>query len=76
MDSPMRQASPSPSRDGQDYTFVSTAFSSAPTDNANSPGPNQPSIPASMPPKTGKGSRSKGGPKRPPNAYMMYVYTS
>ncbi|CAZ80232.1 unnamed protein product [Tuber melanosporum] len=72
MDSPMRQASPSPSRDGQDYTFVSTAFNSAPTDNADSPGPSQLSIPPSVPPKTGKGSRSKGGPKRPPNAYMIF----
>lgn len=72
MDSPMRQASPSPSRDGQDsYPFVSTTFASAGLGEVNSPGPSGTSVPPNMPPKAGKGSRNKGGPKRPPNAYMM-----
>ncbi|KAH8150333.1 uncharacterized protein LAJ45_05544 [Morchella importuna] len=76
LDSPMRQVSPSPgpSRDdGEGYNFViSTTFNQTHPGETDSPGPGtMTTLPVAVP-KTGKGSRSKGGPKRPPNAYMIF----
>lgn len=82
IESPMRQQSPTPPRDSLDaYPFVPQTFSVASGGNhPDSQSPTYISM-ASMGPsgsnKIHKASqksysnRSKGGPKRPPNAYMM-----
>ncbi|KAI5779686.1 hypothetical protein EDC01DRAFT_718883 [Geopyxis carbonaria] len=83
IDSPMRQQSPSPPRDSLDgYPFVSQTFNAAPgvhATDAQSPtyisvaamGPSG-SSKIHKPGQKGYSNRSKGGPKRPPNAYMIF----
>ncbi|KAL7271085.1 non-histone protein [Rhizina undulata] len=75
INTPMRQISPSPSRDGQDsFSFVSNNFTAVNPNEMNfSVTPAQaPSAPVPVAPKAAKSSRNKGGPKRPPNAYMIF----
>ncbi|KAI5787342.1 hypothetical protein FPQ18DRAFT_345712 [Pyronema domesticum] len=72
VDSPLRQGSESPPRETTEYPFVNQSFGT------DSPGVY--TMPASSSKASGKkdpvrqynGYRSRGGPKRPPNAYMIF----